>query len=92
MENNILDEKEMVVYDENGNEKVMKILFTYDNDERKKSYVFLYEDGNEDDVMAFIYDNDTKSLKEIEDDDEYSEVEEVFNAFMDDPKIQDAKK
>lgn len=92
MENNILDEKEMVVYDENGNEKVMKILFTYDNNERKKSYVFLYEDGNEDDVMAFIYNDATKSLEEIEDDDEYNEVEEVFNAFMDDPKIQDAKK
>ena len=42
--------------------------------------------------MAFIYNDATKSLEEIEDDDEYNEVEEVFNAFMDDPKIQDAKK
>lgn len=92
MNNELLNEKEMIIYDENGNEKVMNILFTYDNEERHKSYVFLYENDDEDNVMAFIYNDETKSLEEIEDDDEYNEVEEVFNAFMDDPKIQEAKK
>lgn len=92
MDNNIFEENEMTVYDENGNEKVMKILFSYENEERHKSYVFLYEDGDEDNVMAFSYNEENKSLEEIEDDEEYDEVEEVFNAFMDDPKIQEAKK
>ena len=35
--------------------------------------------------------NDKKELEEIEDPDEYAEVEEVFNAFQEDPKIQEAK-
>ena len=31
-------------------------------------------------------------LEEIEDEEEYAEVEEVFQAFEEDPKIQDLKK
>lgn len=85
-------ENEMIITDENGDEKVLNILFTYENEERGKSYVFLYEKDDEDNVMAFIYNEEDKSLSEIEDDDEYNEVEEVFNAFNEDPKIVDAKK
>lgn len=82
---------EMLITDEKGNEHVMKILFTYDNEERQKSYVFLYEKDDEDNVMAFSYDEKSEELEEIIDDEEYKEVEEVFNAYMDDPKIQEAK-
>lgn len=92
MDQNLLNENEMIVTDENGNEKVMQILFTYENEERKKSYVFLYEKDDEENVLAFIYNEEDKSLSEIEDDEEYGEVEEVFNAYMLDPKIQEAKK
>ena len=35
--------------------------------------------------------NDKKELEEIEDPDEYAEIEEVFNAFQEDPKIQELK-
>jgi uncharacterized protein YrzB (UPF0473 family) len=89
---NLINDDEMIITDESGNEKVMKILFTYENEERNKSYVFLYEKDDEDNVLAFIYNEDDKSLSEIEDDEEYGEVEEVFNAFMEDPKIAEAKK
>lgn len=88
----ILNDDQMIITDEHGNEKVMNILFTCDNDERNKSYVFLYSEDDEDNVMAFSYDEDTKSLSEIEDDEEYAELEEVFNAFNEDPKIAEAKK
>ena len=87
-----LTDEEMIVTDAEGNDHVMKILFTYDNDERHKSYVFLYEKDDEDNVLAFSYNEETQELEEIEDDEEYSEVEEVFNAFNEDPKIQEAKK
>ena len=87
----MINEDEIIISDETGKEKVMKILFTYENEERGKNYVFVYEEGNEDDVMAFIYDEETKSLEEIEDDEEYNEVEEVFNAFLEDPKIGEIK-
>ena len=76
----LMDEKQITIMDENGNQRVMEILFTYEHDERKKKYVFLYEKDKPDDVIAMEY-NDNGELFEIESDEEYEEVEEVFNAF-----------
>ncbi len=87
----MINEDEIIINDEDGNEKVLKILFTYENEERGKSYVFVYEEDHEDDVMAFIYDESTHELFEIEDDEEYQEVEEVFLAYSEDPKIEEIK-
>ena len=42
----IMDEKQITIMDENGNERIMEILFTYEHPERKKKYVFLYEKDN----------------------------------------------
>ena len=39
----LMDEKQITIMDENGNQHVMEILFTYEHEERKKKYVFLYE-------------------------------------------------
>ena len=88
----ILNDKQMIITLDNGEEVLLNILFTYENEARKKTYVFVYEDEHEDDVMAYIYDENTHSLSEIEDDDEYDEGEEVFNTFMNDENIQDALK
>ena len=87
----IKNENQMVVTDNEGKEHLMNILFTYDNEERKASYVFFYdsEDPNEE-VIVMRYTKDGE-LEPIEDDEEYDEVEEVFNAWQDDPKIQDLK-
>ena len=41
----MIDEKKITVVDEKGNEHIMQILFTYDNEERKTSYVFLYDEA-----------------------------------------------
>lgn len=87
----MIDEKEMIVTDANGVEHVMKILFTFDNDERKTSYVVLSEPNNEDELMVFGYDEETHELREIEDDEEYSECEEVVNCYLDDPKFNEIK-
>ena len=83
-------DKQITVIDSEGKEHLMQILFTYDNEERKTSYVFFYSEENPDEIFAMRY-NDKKELEEIEDPDEYAEVEEVFNAFQEDPKIQDLK-
>lgn len=88
---NALKNDEMLISDESGKSHVMKILFTYDNEVRGKSYVFLYKENDEDNVLAFSYDEKTQELSEIEDEEEYKEVEEVFNAFNEDPKLQEAK-
>ena len=83
-------EKQITIIDEEGKEHLMQVLFTYDNEERKTSYVFFYDESNPDEVFAMRY-KDSGELEEIEDPDEYAEVEEVFNAFQEDPKIQDLK-
>lgn len=83
----ITDEKQITIRDEEGNEHLMEILFTYEHDERGKKYVFLYTKDNPEEVIAMEY-NDNGELFEIESDEEYEEVEEVFNAFMEE---QDAK-
>ena len=88
----ILNDKQMIITLDNGEEVLLNILFTYENEARKKTYVFVYEDEHEDDVMAYIYDENSHSLSEFEVDDEYDEVEEVFNTFMNDENIQDALK
>ena len=83
-------DKQITVIDSEGKEHLMQILFTYDNEERKTSYVFFYSEENPDEVFAMRY-KDNGELEEIEDPDEYAEVEEVFNAYQEDPKIQDIK-
>ena len=87
----IKNEKQMVVTDDQGQEHLMQILFTYDNEERKASYVFFYDtEDQEQEVVVMRYTNDGE-LCPIEDDEEYEEVEEVFNAWQDDPEIQKLK-
>ena len=86
----INDEKKMVILDEQGNEHVVEILFTYEHEERKSKYVFFYESDNPDEVFAMRYTEDG-ALEEIEDEEEYDEILEVFNAYQEDPDIQKLK-
>ena len=79
----LMEEKQITIMDEEGNQHVMEILLTYEHPERKKKYVFLYEKNNPKEVMAMEY-NDNGELFEIESEEEYEEVEEVFNAFNED--------
>ena len=88
----ILDNDEMIVTTDTGEEKVMKILFTYESEQRNSEYVFLYEKDDEENVLVFRVNHKDDSLEEIEDDIEYAEAEEVFNAYMNDEKIQEIKK
>ena len=87
----ILDD-EMIITNEKGEEKVMKILFSYESEQRGKEYVFLYEKDDEENVLVFSVNGEDNSLEEIENDEEYAEAEEVFNAYMNDEKIQEIKK
>ncbi len=83
-------ENQMVVTDSEGKEHSMQILFTYDNEERKASYVFFYdtEDPEQEVLVMRYYDNG--ELEAI-DEEEFEEVEEVFAAWQEDPKIQGIK-
>ena len=86
----INDEKRMVILDEEGNEHTVEILFTYEHEERKQKYVFFFEETNPDEVFAMRYTDDGE-LEDIEDEEEYNEILEVFNAYQEDPEIQKLK-
>ena len=73
---------QLQITDEQGNKTLLEILFTYENEERQRQYVFCYEKDSPDEVMVFAYTDDGE-LFEIEDDEEYAEVEEVFNTYID---------
>ena len=87
----IKNEKQMVVTDNEGKEHLMQILFTYDNEERGTSYVFFYDTEDQSEEVVVMRYLESGELEPIEDDEEYDEVEEVFNAWQDDPKIQELK-
>lgn len=78
-----INDNQMVITDEKGTEHLCEILFTYENEERKKSYVLFCELDNPEQVLAMRYSEDG-SLEDIEDDNEFQEVTEVFNAFNED--------
>ena len=84
-------DKQITIIDSEGNEHIMEVLFTADNEERKASYVFFYDPADPDNVIPMKYNEETGELFEIEDEEEYDEVEEIFNAYEEDPKIQELK-
>ena len=91
----IKNETQMIITDEEGKEHLMQILFTSENEERDAQYVFFYDTEDKDEnvmVMRYVGELDSGELIPIEDDEEYDELEEVLNAWEEDPKIQDLKK
>ena len=85
-----INDNEIVLTKENGEKEVAKILFYFHNDQRGKDYYFLYKEENPDDVIV-ISSSDGTSLDEV-DDEEFDEAEQVFEAFQEDPKIEEARK
>ena len=80
----MLDSNSLYVKDENGNEKRMTILFTFDNEVTKKQYVVFQDpEQDEDEVYASAYDENGQLLP-IETDEEREMVEEVINTFVED--------
>lgn len=75
----IREENKMVITDDNGNEHLVDILFTYHNDDRNKDYVFISEPGDKENVLVFEYTEDGELL-DISDE-EYEEADEVLAAF-----------
>jgi uncharacterized protein YrzB (UPF0473 family) len=86
------DEKQITVVDEDGNEQLCEVLFTFDSDEFGKSYVLYFPVGAEDDdeedieihASAFIptEDGEDGELMPIETDEEWDMIEEVLNTFL----------
>ncbi len=82
-----INDNEMVIVDEDGVETKVEILFTYENEDRGAQYVLYYDPSCPEEVYAAKY-NDQHELIEIEDEEEWAEVEEVLNTYETDPAIQ----
>ena len=87
---NQLSDNEIIIYDEEGNEYLMNILFTYENEERGAEYVFVYDKNQPDDIIVMRY-NEEHELFEVTDEEELKEADEVLAAFEVDPQIQEIK-
>ncbi|WP_423253650.1 DUF1292 domain-containing protein [Melissococcus plutonius] len=82
----------ITLVDEQGNETLYEILLTIDGQEEfGRNYVLLYPAGvSEEDVelQAYAYTENEEGtegeLQQIETDEEWDMIEEVFNTFMDD--------
>lgn len=85
-----LDDKEILITDEDGVETKYIILFTYENEDRGKQYVLYYDPSNPEEIFASQY-NDQHELIPIETEEEWDEVEEVLNTFQEDSLLQDGE-
>ena len=84
-----INDDDIVITDENGNEQLCKILFYFHNDNRNKDYYFIFKQEDPDSVIV-LSSEDGNSFQECSDE-EFEEAQEVFEASNEDPKIQQAK-
>lgn len=88
MENN-----KFTIIDEKGKEKTYEVLFTFDSDETKKSYI-VYTDNSKDKngnvkVFASIYEdkgNDETELLPIETEKEWKVIETILESIQEESK------
>lgn len=82
-----LKENQLIFVDENGDEVLCDILFTYDSEDFGKKYVFFSPVGAEDEareVGVASYKETEEGMGELEvvtTDEEWEMLEEVFEAF-----------
>ncbi len=87
-------EKQITVIDENGNEQLCEVLFTFDSDEFEKSYVLYFPVGAEEDeneeieihASSFVpgENGEDGELQPVETDEEWEMIEEMLNTFLED--------
>ncbi|WML45490.1 DUF1292 domain-containing protein [Neobacillus sp. PS3-40] len=85
-------ENNITVVDEDGNEQLCEVLFTFDSEDFGKSYVLYYPVGAEEDdaddieihASAFMptEDGEDGELMPIETDEEWDMIEEMLNTFL----------
>ncbi|PZX07133.1 uncharacterized protein YrzB (UPF0473 family) [Psychrobacillus insolitus] len=92
-------QENITVVDENGNEQLCNILFTFESDEFKKSYVLYYPVGADEDedeeieIHASSFtpneDGNDGELLPIETDEEWEVIEEMLNTFLEEEEEEE---
>lgn len=80
----------ITLVDEEGNEELHEILFTFESDQFERSYVLVFpastEEGDEVELKAFAYREEDGGLEgqllPIETEEEWDMIEEVLNTFI----------
>ena len=75
-------DKKLVIQDEDGKNYEREILFTYESKTSGKKYVFFFDPLSKDDEVQVLRYSDEGTLEEVENNEEYEELEEVFNAYV----------
>ncbi len=86
----MLNDNQIKIYDDEGNEYIFNILFTYENKERNAEYAFIYNPETPDDIIVMRY-NEEGELFEVTNQEELDEADEVLAAYEEDPKINNIK-
>lgn len=76
-------ENTIVVIDENGEEKEMEILFTFENEDYGKKYLLFFDPEDDEEIYASSYDEEG-NLNIVDDEEEWQMINEVLEAFSDD--------
>ena len=84
----MLDSNSLYVTDENGNEKRMTILFTFESEDYQRKYVVFEDPDAEDGEVFASADDDAGSLLPIDSDEEWAMIEEVIGAFVEDEEAE----
>ncbi len=74
-------DNKLIVIDENGNEKEMQILFTFDSKDYQKNYVLFFDPNAEEEIFASSY-SEGGELNIVEDEKEWAMINEVLEAFL----------
>ena len=85
-----LKDNQLIFVNENNEEVVCDILFTYHSENFNKDYVFfipvenINDDGTNDVACASYIEKDNAigELNSVESDEEWEELSEVFNSFL----------
>ncbi|CAM2798851.1 DUF1292 domain-containing protein [Fructilactobacillus fructivorans] len=92
-ENENNQQEQVTLVDEDGNESLYNILFTFSSDDYNRSYIFIYpatdDDNDEVDIEAYALPKDDDpanptggELEPIEDDNEWEMVQEMLDTFL----------
>ncbi|WP_088007974.1 DUF1292 domain-containing protein [Indiicoccus explosivorum] len=96
-------QSQITIVDEEGNEQLYEVLFTFDSEEFDKSYVLYYPVGADEDedgeieIHAYSFTEragDEASevsgdLHPVETEEEWDMIEEVLNTFLDDQEEEE---
>jgi uncharacterized protein YrzB (UPF0473 family) len=94
------DEHQITVIDENGDEQLCEVLFTFESEDFGKSYVLYYPVGaNDDEEEVEIHassfapseNGEDGELEPIETEEEWDLVEEMLNTFLDEEEEEEEK-